>query len=309
MKRFIIHIVLFGLLILSSILTVFCLADGTTDASYLKLTTPKQSALVLGTSRAAQGIQPRYLNSELKRDDVYNYAFQLPTSPYGEAYLESIKKKIDLKTSNGLFILDVNPWTLARQIDTMTNEEILRDRNKFVDKTSCVNLSPNIEYLVESYGSSYIQLIMDKYRKGDVQTVFVNEDGWLEVTIESNKINNMQGIGVKIDRYRKKLDVHDGWSEYRLNYLHQTISFLKEFGKVYMVRIPVIDDMHTIENQLLEGFDDRMESISEMHQIPYINLMPQNRHYSYTDGNHLDSASGRQFTIELARQIKQLESQ
>ena len=77
----------------TSCYAVFSLADGSTDAFYVKFTTPKQKALIIGSSRAAQGLQPAVINLVLENTHIYNYAFSRVHTPYGPAYFNSIKKK------------------------------------------------------------------------------------------------------------------------------------------------------------------------------------------------------------------------
>lgn len=305
MKKFIINTAVFLAIILISIFTVFVLADGTTDASYLKFTTPKQNSLIIGASRAAQGIQPAILNQELRRDDIYNYAFQNPTSPYGEIYSKSISKKLTANSSNGIFILDVNPWVLSKHIDTITNKEIFTEKGKFVDETKMVNISPNIEYLIESYSSSYIQIIKDKFQKGDYQTLFVDEFGWLRVTIESDMMSVNKRTELKINRYKKKLKFFHGYSNHRVNNLCKLIDFLKSHGELYLVRIPISNEMHSIEDLLLPNFDADIQKIADSLEVEYFNLTKYNDRFTYTDGNHLTIESGAKVSKLLAKLISE----
>lgn len=309
MRKFILSILVFGFIILVSIVAFFYMADGSTDAMYLKFTTPQQSALIIGSSRAAQGIHPEKINTTLQRDDVYNYAFQIPTSPYGEAYFNSIKRKINPNTKNGLFILEVNPWTIGLRKDSITNEEYLSEAKGFLANTNRVSMNPNFEYLIESYNGSYINILKDRNRKGAYQTLFVEDDGWLHVTIESDMISREDRTALKIKTYRKDLNIYHGVSQYRKDYLIKTIAFLKAYGNVYLVRIPVIDDMLQIEKDLQPNFENQMQQIAKDNEIQFINMMPNLSKYSYTDGNHLDVSSGEQFSIDLANNIRALNQQ
>ena len=45
--------------------------------------------------------------------------------------------------------------------------------------------------------------------------------------------------------------------------LKKTIQFLKSHGDVYMVRVPVSNEMFLIENQLVSNFDESMLKISQ----------------------------------------------
>src|SRR5689334_18034252 len=90
------------------------LANGTTDEYYLRFTTGKQRSMMLGGSRAAQGLHPSVFNNvdapSLFAGPMYNFAFTMGHSPYGATYREAIARKLDPDTRNGLFILQVDPW-------------------------------------------------------------------------------------------------------------------------------------------------------------------------------------------------------
>ena len=62
MKTFLVQISIFIGICSLSFIAIFSLADGATDAFYLKFATPKQSSLIVGSSRAAQGIIPNIIN-------------------------------------------------------------------------------------------------------------------------------------------------------------------------------------------------------------------------------------------------------
>ena len=107
MKRFLKEITLFFIVLLSFIFFYFRInADGFTDPFYLRFTTKKQKNLILGSSRAAQGIQPQTLKS-ITNNKFYNFSFSNLHSPYGSTYFNAIKNKIDRK-SKQTFILCVN---------------------------------------------------------------------------------------------------------------------------------------------------------------------------------------------------------
>ena len=81
MKRFIVQFSIIALIALSLFIWIFSFADGTNDPFYLRFTSPKQNNLIIGTSRAAQGLQPKILNG-ICQTEFYNYAFTLGRSPF-----------------------------------------------------------------------------------------------------------------------------------------------------------------------------------------------------------------------------------
>ena len=89
---------------------------GGVDAFYGRFASPAAGSLVLGTSRAAQGIRPAVLAARLAgqfEGPLLNYAFTLTHSPYGPAYLASIRRKLRPGVRHGLFIVAVDPWSLS----------------------------------------------------------------------------------------------------------------------------------------------------------------------------------------------------
>ncbi|GGG53029.1 hypothetical protein [Bizionia arctica] len=279
------------------------MADGTTDAYYKKLSSPKQASLIVGSSRASQGIHPDMIDSVYGSNNMYNYGFTIIGTPYGKAYFNSIANKLDRKDKKGVFIIEVTPWTLSEYEFSSMNDNKYPEDDNYIAKTVFVNMNPNIEYLIESFKSKNEAIVRNKNRKGAYQTFFVHDNGWLEVTIESDMFSKISRTKNKIESYRKKIPEYSGFSEYRLDYLIKTITLFKEHGEVYLVRIPVIKEMLEIENELVPGFDKKMNELAKDSEIPYINMMPLNLDYDYTDGNHLTIDSGKKFSLDLAIQM------
>lgn len=308
MRRFLLHTSLFLIVLLASFFVVFSMADGTTDAFYKKLSSPKQNSLIVGSSRAAQGILPNIIDSLYGTNNMYNYAFTIAQTPFGKPYYNSISRKLDRKYKKGVFIIDVNPWTLSEYKSSNINNSGYREDNTFIANTHFVNINPNVEYILESFKAKNEAIIRNKYRKGLYQTFYVHDNGWLEVTIESDMISKSLRTENKIKNYRERLRNYKGFSDYRFKYLSKTIHLLRQYGDVYIVRLPVIEEMLEVENELVNDFDNKMNDLARDHQITYINMMPDNTHYDYTDGQHLTVVSAHRFSIDLALQIKALKS-
>jgi len=299
-KKFLLHSVLFLTLVLGSMLYVFYQADGYTDPFYARFTSPKQSSLIIGTSKAAQGIRPNVLNKTLP-DSIYNFAFTIAHSPYGPAYLNGIKRKITKETSNGIFILAVDPWSIA-DAHTDPNDENQFDENKsFLNKLQTISSQPNIPYLVSYYRNSYAKIF-------DRDTVvFLHDDGWLEINtrmdpkiIEVRIQNKAESLKERGTRYQL--------SETRLSYLNQTIVYLKERGSVYMVTLPIHPDLTKLEAAIVPNFNELMYQLSRETGAPFLDLSQDNHDYIYTDGMHLYKDSATEVSRKIASWIK-LESQ
>jgi len=300
LKKFLLHSALFLTLVLGSMVYVFYQADGYTDPFYARFTSPKQSSLIIGTSKAAQGIRPNVLNKTLP-DSIYNFAFTIAHSPYGPAYLNGIKRKISKETSDGIFILAVDPWSIA-DAHADPNDENQFDENKsFLNRLQTISSQPNIPYLVSYYRNSFAKIF-------DRDTVaFLHDDGWLEINtrmdpkiIEIRIQNKVESLKERKTRYQL--------SETRLSYLNKTIAYLQERGSVYMVTLPIHPELTELEAAIIPNFKDLMYKLSRETGAPFLDLSQENQDYIYTDGMHLYKDSATEVSRKIASWIK-LESQ
>lgn len=289
MRKFLIQVVVFIGLIAVFFFIVIKQADGYTDPFYLRFTTPKQSSLIIGTSRAAQGIQPAVLNKMLNRNDIYNYAFTIGHSPYGPTYLSSIISKLNSKSKNGVFIIAVDPWCISSTGKDPNNIQLFEERDWALGNTKFTNLNPNPFYLIKNYDKSFYNFLIPPKRK----EMFLHDDGWLEVTIDMDSATVKQRLEEKIKEYRKGHLTAFKFSNVRFRYLKQTIDLLKDHGMVYLVRLPVHPQMMEIEVELMRDFNGRMMELAKNKKIPYFDLTYLSDSLVYTDGNHLYKKSGR----------------
>ena len=160
MRKFIHKILILVIGILSSYIFLGFFADGYTDPFYLRFTSPKQKSLIIGTSRAAQGIRPSIMDSVLdaKRFNIpiYNFAFTILHSPYGKTYYNAIDSKLVKDNFNGLFIVAVDPWSIS--LRTNLNYDI--ESKKELSKLIYFNMNPNYDYLMNAYKSSMFNLLL-----------------------------------------------------------------------------------------------------------------------------------------------------
>ncbi|WP_452225896.1 hypothetical protein [Lacinutrix cladophorae] len=286
MKKFIFKTFIFSFIVLTIFVLVCSKADGYTDPFYVRFTTPKQNSLIIGTSRAAQGLQPEVINGILKKD-VFNYAFTVAHSPFGETYLNSIQKKLNSKSKHGIFIVTVDPWSLSSLSDSPDDSLSFRERKLALANTSYVNLNPNIFYILNNYSTKYYKLLNTKKTK-----MFLHKDGWLEVNIDLDSIDVTSKIEQKAKTYKEKHLPRAQFSKNRFEYLKKTISFLKNHGEVYLVRLPIHPILMEIENELMPRFDNDIEEALDLSD-GYLDLTEKNSDFSYTDGNHLHKSSGK----------------
>lgn len=117
-----------------------------------------------------------------------------------------------------------------------------------------------------------------------------------------NEEKMKKNIEQKIIFYKKEILPKFKFSKYRLNKLEETITYLNQYGRVYLVRLPVHRDMFKLEQQLMPDFNVKIEGLHSKTER-YIDLTPKNDSYKYTDGNHLYKSSGALVTKEIGEII------
>ncbi len=297
MKTFILKTFIFCSILISLFFLILSQADGSTDNFYLKFTTPKQEHLIIGTSRASQALQPTVFK-EICNLEIYNYSFTSYDSPFGETYLNSIKNKIEKKGKNGVFIITVDPWSLSSELENPNDYKNFRELKSCVANTKNVNQKPNFEYLLKNLKGEYFKAVFLKSPK-----VFLHDDGWLEVSVDMDKESISRRTKNKIDYYRENILPKSNFSSLRLEYLKQTISFLNQYGKVYLVRLPIDSKMMNIENELMPEFNTFIEEIASTTK-GYLDLTKHNNDFIYIDGNHLFKNDGKVVSKKIANWIK-----
>ena len=268
---------------------------GGVDAFYGRFTSPPAGSLVLGTSRAAQGIRPAVLTARLGGQfdgPLLNYAFTLTHSPYGPAYLRSIRRKLRPETKNGLFIVAVDPWSLS-----LTGPEgAFPEDNSFIGQLHQVSQNPNLAYLTHYQTKPLYRLPLDFA----TATELLHPDGWLEVNIGTDSAQVRARTVRKLQDYRR-LAASQHLSAGRLQALRQTIQFLKSHGRVVLVRLPVGASLLALEQTYQPGFDQLMRQTAADQAVPYLDYSAQP--FATTDGNHLQRAASAAFSQQLATDL------
>lgn len=279
---------------------------------YERFSSPQQKAFILGSSRAAS-IDPQVLDSILAPSfphlKFFNYAFTWAHTPYGPVYLTSIKKKLDPKTKNSLFILTVEPS--AVMVDKFKDDDVQNyiENDKFISTLSNVTANPNIEYLLESYDLSITHELNAVIRpsKNVMATTKILENGKSDIHLikdfspemrAKTNADKMREFDVRIAGLKK--------SENRLKYLDETIKYLQKYGKVVLVRIPVSSVAYKIENKYYGDFDSKISIVAKQNMVNYINYNKVKHNFYWTDEVHLNHSSMNDFSKILGFTIKDL---
>ncbi len=312
MRAFLKTFALFMVLPLAVFIYTLYQADGRSDPYYLRFTTPRQSSLIVGDSRSAQGIHPQVLDSVLHaggwQGKSFNYSFALFKSNFGRAYYESIQKKLDPGSRNGVFVVSVDPWNISRNKKLTDEVDAEREQERsFVAKMHFVNLYPNVEYLVRDYPYPFLTLLSPA-RGQRIEGTRLHEDGWLEVNVDLTAEKVAKRVEGKTRFYLDNHLTKDTLSVQRVAYLRKTIEMLKQHGTVLLVRLPAHSAIHAIEKRYMPDFNGLMERLAEREGVSYLVIPPDDAKWSFTDGNHMTPATGAKVSRiigeELVRELR-----
>ncbi|MCE7054121.1 hypothetical protein LZF95_05500 [Algoriphagus sp. AGSA1] len=299
MDRFIIKFLFFSIFPVSTLYGVFLLENGTADPFYQRFTTPKQEALILGNSKAAQGIIPSILNEELKGiydGKLYNYSFTVYNSPFGPAYLESVKRKLIDYEGKKCFIITVDPWSISSDINDPNNPEKFEENKRFISDINNVSTKPNLKYMLKWFLKSYYEIILMRLKN---HLSFLNKDGWFKTGEQASfEVRNKQR-NIMIDFYNGYLNRYSHSSK-RFKYLDNTIEYLNRNGTVFLIRMPLHEDILKIEEKVDPNFGFRMQFLSQKHNVIFIDFNQIEKEYTFKDGLHFDVESAVNFTLELS---------
>ncbi|MDA3898399.1 MAG: hypothetical protein PF482_19860, partial [Desulfobacteraceae bacterium] len=226
------------------------------------------------------------------------YAFTIGQSPFGKIYFESIKRKLRKSDGNSLFIISVDPWSISSKSKDPNDITLFRENGLCLDNTKIVNMKPNIIYLLNNVKGRNIDFLKNIDKK---KTLLLKQNGRLQVTVDMDAISVKKRLKRKIRSYNKKLRGYR-FSEKRLAYLNTTIEFLKNYGSVYLIRLPIHPQIFKIENRLMPDFEQKIQT-TKLLSDGYLDLTPRNAEFMYTDGNHLYKQSGRQVSNIIAHWI------
>jgi hypothetical protein len=281
-----------------SVYIVLLRADGYADPYYLKFTTPKQNSLIVGNSKAAQGLNPDVMNKILQKD-IYNYSFDISKSPFGPAYLNSIKHKLSNEKKDGIFIVTVDCWSIYSKDKNPNDVSSFWENSSCVGEMEDVDQNPNFQYLTKYMSGNYYKIIFKP------TVAQLHENGWLEVSLDMDSNSVARRTKSTLVEYKNYLSLYQ-FSKVRLDYLIKTIDFLRQNGHVYLVRLPVSPQLIDIENQLSPNFSSLMQLPAEK-SSGFLDLTSKNSLFSYTDGVHLSAKSSKLVSEEIALWIKDRE--
>ena len=298
MKSFLKRVVIAGLILLLFLFSVFVVVDsrGLSDYAYKRVLTKEAGSLIVGTSRAAQALQPEIMNpliASMGYLPAYNFSFTIIDSPFGEIYYKAISKKVNWneeQPSKRLFIICVDPFSLC-DVQEMDKKGI-REREGILYGIPFYS-KPNFYYLAK-------YLKPWKWLK-DSKFMILHDDGWLELKINMDNSSVLERNKKEKISYYKKYTATP--SQDRKDWLIKTIELFLGAGDVCLCRLSTCLEMNEIENRIWPEFDHEMKSIADRYDIAYHSFFEDYHQYRTIDGNHICAEDGKLISRALCDSI------
>ena len=255
------------------------------DEFYPRITSYHDCGLILGTSRAAHTLDPKYLDGV-----EYNFSFTLGHSPYDSSYLTVVKNycRSDLLDydSNRVFILSVDPWVMS----SFHGDSFELDNNSFLKNLGGSPLINSIGYVLK-YIDLTPKIIYGILSRADFPKYFtLTKNGRLVIVMNKVKAQQKEELRTQqtITGYKNKKVYKEGfYSEKRFLILKELSEYLKKMGKVYFVRLPTSKILYNIENERWPEFNQSLNDFSAKTNCKYINLGNLCDSVITIDGNHI----------------------
>ncbi|WP_108868365.1 hypothetical protein [Aquimarina aquimarini] len=300
MKLLLLKLALFSILCLTIVTFVLVRYGGNIDFFYEKFTTPKAKSMIIGDSRSFQGIQPRVLNEYFDgiNDDlpILNYSFTIAQALIGPLYNNSIFKKIDTTSRQGIFIISITPEMLTSKKGFDNQKGEFREQGQPPHNMNIVDVSPNYEYIVKN-------LSFFHFRGAFSKNFTLHKDGWLEETNLPENEDVLEQYKIKQINLFKEGREDYPLSKVRIKSLHHLIRKLEKYGTVFLVRMPISKEFLKYEEQYYPSFSHTIDSITKIDHIPYFDFNEREAQYKTYDGHHINKYDGVRFTEDLCDSI------
>ncbi len=264
---------------------------------------------IFGTSRAAQGVDPRQFRNTMSGNNAYNFSFNLSDSPWSPEYCSLILSKLEESANPELdseLIFFVDHWSLASQGSNSIFKRNIpsSSRNQLTYwwyGTNPLQVLAGSE--VGDLGGAIIGLTQ---RALGVQRGFYDcpcierSRGWMPNTGKNPSFSG------KIREYRRHASRHDstsyGFNIYNLSQLILNIRDDFPQAKIHLIRPPVCKGIRQIEDSLQPSLHTLIQPLLP-HVDTYIDLSNALHDSSFVDGNHINAMSVPHFTHILEDQI------
>ena len=255
------------------------------DEFYGRLAKYHDCGLILGTSRAAHSLDPRYIKGV-----DYNFSFTLGHSPYDTAYFRTVKNYCRAEfmefDSNRRFVLTVDPWVMS----TFKSDSFELNNNSFIKDLGNNKFLNSINYIIKHIDLTPKSIFSILFKADFPKYFILSENGRLVIKMDKQESQSKEKARIQqtIDEYKNKKVFTGGfYSMKRYKVLEETTKYLQKFGNVYYVRLPTSKALFKIENQRWLDFDQIMDDFGKNNKCKYINLGNLSENVLTIDGNHI----------------------
>lgn len=243
----------------------------------------KGDNLIIGLSRATHGIIPGILTDSLNTISPHkfrNIAFAGSISTYTEKYCNFCKEQVKKKDKDHIFILSVTPGSFNIEKN---------QKNYFLFKYN----NPSIISVLDIF---YHFNIFGMINIENRNHIIYSKQGYTDMKIIKPFNTNKSRLFFDKSLRNKKIS-KDGLRNFR-----SLISYFKDYGDVYIVRIPISPKFRESEQKSFPDFDSLIKDICNKEGVPYLNTFKNN--YKTFDLQHMERREAEIFTKELIEQIK-----
>ncbi len=163
-----------------------------------------------------------------------------------------------------------------------------------------VDSDPNFEYIIRNYSDDLRTLTGIKPRP---YAIYLHDDGWLEIEMPFDTAYFRKNTEDKVNNYNELAPKMKPSTE-RWKALEEMVSYFKQFGEVYLVRVPVSPEMERIEKEYYPSFHSEVMAFAKGNDVQFLNYFHLNDSLFFTDGNHLHNESARRFSKILGAEIR-----
>lgn len=245
---------------------------------FQKMFTERQSSLIIGTSKAARlngHIITKSLNKASKYPEVFNYAFDAGTSPYGPMYVSSIMKKLEKNSTvkNRIFILAIDPGSVMSTISHPEDSSHFKENNRLLSFDTQAKFA-SLKYFLQFYNKSFYTSFLPKTTNKATQTP------------PNNEVNKKQ-LNANLEAYRKFYAPNATFSKLRYRYFEQLIDSLQLYGDIYLLKLPMAVERIKLEHEYNPVFNQMLGNTLSKFPVHLIDFHPYADQFLCADGVHL----------------------
>jgi len=256
---------------------------------YQRFTAPKNTNIILGSSRSAQGFNPKILFD----DNGLNFSFTNSISPYGKVYFNAIQKVTQPGT--GYAVLEVCPMIFVEVKKNIENESAYRENKLMLGNMNFYSIDPNPEYIFRNYEKPLYKMFLsdNPYAK----MCKLHNNGWLQVTDTSTKnyTDNVKNNMFYLNQQFKEMVP----AKIRLQWFVKTIQWLQaQHKQVIIVRLPIAKELLELEETYWSDFNKQIKFAADSMEVQYLNFSTSPV-YKTHDGSHLKWQSANKLSLQL----------